>query len=155
MEPSIDVRRGGPFVVRDVPLTRLERLDRGTDERPTWRRTPPLDVENPYALCRCGQTTTPPLCDRGPDGGCFTETGTWASEPLPVTWEIEGDDEPGLALKPNGPARMTGWVSIRSADGVEEWRPDRCSLCRCGHSGAMPFCDGTHKVVGFRDPPAL
>jgi CDGSH-type Zn-finger protein len=47
-----------------------------------------------------------------------------------------------------------GRVVIRR-DGREEVveRP-RIALCRCGHSESKPYCDATHRRVGFVAPLA-
>ena len=50
----------------------------------------------------------------------------------------------------NGPLLLSGGVRILDADGAVLYEGERAALCRCGHSGNKPFCDGTHKKVGFR-----
>lgn len=54
------------------------------------------------------------------------------------------------ALK-NGPLEVSGQVNVSDSAGVQ--RPadeDPIYLCRCGHSANKPFCDGSHKKVGFQ-----
>jgi CDGSH-type Zn-finger protein len=54
----------------------------------------------------------------------------------------------------NGSLQVTGPVQVESAKGdVKEFgEGEKTWLCRCGHSENKPYCDGTHKKVGFRDP---
>ncbi|HEU5160934.1 MAG TPA: CDGSH iron-sulfur domain-containing protein [Streptosporangiaceae bacterium] len=51
----------------------------------------------------------------------------------------------------DGPLLMRGPFTLRTQDGrlVEAGRRT-VALCRCGRSGTKPFCDGSHKLVGFR-----
>jgi len=54
-----------------------------------------------------------------------------------------------LRVKPGGSIRVTGTVDFVDMDGnVIDTRTD-FSLCRCGLSQEMPFCDSSHKAAGF------
>jgi CDGSH-type Zn-finger protein len=57
----------------------------------------------------------------------------------------------------NGNLKVTGPVTVVSATGeVKEFAKGETTwLCRCGHSGNKPYCDGTHKKIGFKDPERL
>lgn len=52
---------------------------------------------------------------------------------------------------PHGPLLVRGDVEILDADGAPVPRTRQTvALCRCGASGSKPWCDGSHKVIGFR-----
>jgi len=54
---------------------------------------------------------------------------------------------------PNGPLFVRGPVSVETRSGNVLANEERIALCRCGASQNQPFCDLSHKSVGFRDNP--
>lgn len=46
---------------------------------------------------------------------------------------------------------VTGGIPILRADGQPWETRNRVMLCRCGHSGNKPLCDGTHRSINFRE----
>jgi uncharacterized Fe-S cluster protein YjdI len=50
---------------------------------------------------------------------------------------------------PDGPLLVRGPIRIVQPDGSVEELP-RAAFCRCGQSKNKPFCDGSHREVGFR-----
>ena len=54
----------------------------------------------------------------------------------------------------NGPFHVRGAATLRRKDGtiIAEVQDDAW-LCRCGHSGDKPFCDGSHETCGFSNRP--
>lgn len=56
-----------------------------------------------------------------------------------------------VALIQDGPIWARGSIRIEAADGTPYEPRNRVTLCRCGGSTNKPFCDGTHKEVGFRE----
>ena len=63
----------------------------------------------------------------------------------------------GVRITPyrDGPLLVRGPVELVDADGTPILtRRGTIALCRCGRSRLRPFCDGTHKLIGFRAPAA-
>lgn len=65
-------------------------------------------------------------------------------------------DKDAVIITPyrDGPLLVRGPFRLLDADGspIENTRA-ATALCRCGRSRTKPFCDGTHKLVGFRSEP--
>ena len=98
-------------------------------------------------LCRCGQSKNKPHCDGAHRAAGFTDPATYAVGAL---GEATGD----LVVKPvpNGPLLCSGGVEVRDATGTVVFRGEKAALCRCGRSSNKPFCDATHRKLGFQAP---
>ncbi|WP_026907929.1 CDGSH iron-sulfur domain-containing protein [Paucisalibacillus globulus] len=58
-----------------------------------------------------------------------------------------------IKVNDNGSYRITGDVELVDAAGNLFETKKSFSLCRCGHSENKPFCDGTHRKIGFESAP--
>ena len=60
-----------------------------------------------------------------------------------------------LTIVENGPIILDtkDAVSIKAGESADE-KEGPLFLCRCGKSGTKPFCDGTHRKVGFEGASA-
>jgi CDGSH-type Zn-finger protein len=66
-------------------------------------------------------------------------------------------NDPALGIKitpyRDGPYLVRGPFTLLDQDGNEiEVKRRVVALCRCGRSQIRPFCDGTHKAIGFQAP---
>jgi CDGSH-type Zn-finger protein/uncharacterized Fe-S cluster protein YjdI len=101
-------------------------------------------------LCRCGASKNKPFCDSSHHDIGFEATGeppSGKTDMLPVRDGV-------LAVDPqtDGPLKVSGNLEIMSGTGRVVARTTSTWLCRCGHSSNKPFCDGTHKKIGFKAP---
>ncbi|HVO07109.1 MAG TPA: CDGSH iron-sulfur domain-containing protein [Burkholderiaceae bacterium] len=113
----------------------------------------PLTIDGQHAgyratLCRCGASTHKPYCDGSHVAAGFSATGEPAvSESAPLA-QRDG----ALKVEPihDGPLHVSGNLELISGTGKTVNRLTETWLCRCGQSAKKPYCDGTHKKVGFR-----
>ena len=97
-------------------------------------------------LCRCGRSHDKPFCDGAHVRAEFSDPGQ-----LPAKFESVAIGIGTLTIRPlpDGPNRCEGPLVIRSSDGRTA-SSNLTFLCRCGQSQKKPYCDGTHKKIGFR-----
>jgi CDGSH-type Zn-finger protein len=64
-------------------------------------------------------------------------------------------DHPDAVICPGGPMLVRGEQVVEDPDGVPHptTRPVS-AVCRCLRSSALPWCDGTHKLLPERLRPA-
>jgi CDGSH-type Zn-finger protein len=125
------IQRDGPNVVSGdlVVITAARAREMGT-----------------IVLCRCGHSSDMPFCD-----GTHVKIRFADRARLPANADI-GSAEAGrvtITPLPDGPNRCEGPLTIRDTDG-RMLTTRSAKLCRCGGSQTKPFCDGTHKRIGFK-----
>lgn len=106
------------------------------------------DIGFRVTLCRCGASRHKPFCDRSHAKAQFTASGEPPSRPLTVLPQRDGPVQ--VMVLPDGPLRLVGALEIVSGTGRTVEHCAQAVLCRCGASANKPYCDGSHRGVGFK-----
>ncbi len=87
------------------------------------------------------------------DGGPNGRRGRTPDADAAVSIHRDGDGAPPPTIIPlrDGPLLVRGSIAIAGADGTVDV-VERATLCRCGHSGSKPHCDGSHARAAFVAP---
>lgn len=54
-----------------------------------------------------------------------------------------------VEVSENGPLLVYGNLVVKDKEGKMEQKSKVTAFCRCGASGNKPYCDGTHRKIGF------
>jgi len=63
--------------------------------------------------------------------------------------EVKVVAETIVETMPNGPLLVYGNVTVKDQNGNLTKKNNVTAFCRCGGSSNKPFCDGSHKKIGF------
>ena len=103
-----------------------------------------------FALCRCGKSSNKPACDNTHSEIEFEAHASFDKSSLEEENPTTDGSKLILKMQKDGPVLIQGSYQMYS----EAAQPVGCSktiaLCRCGGSENKPFCDGTHKEIGFK-----
>ena len=73
------------------------------------------------------------------------------SEKKETTTENQIPKKTTLYARPNGPLIVSGEdIELVNEEGKVIEKAMRFAICRCGHTGKQPFCDGSHNRMNFQ-----
>ncbi len=103
--------------------------------------------ETRVALCRCGASLNKPYCDNSHRKAGFADPGAL---PASISAEPGVDMSAPLTITTttNGPNQVNGPLTLHGSGGRTAFALTTY-LCRCGASRNKPYCDGSHRAIGF------
>jgi uncharacterized Fe-S cluster protein YjdI len=72
------------------------------------------------------------------------------AEPPVVETKEEAPAKVVVEPSVNGPLMVHGTIEVKGKDGSVSTKGAVTAFCRCGASANKPFCDGSHRTVGFQ-----
>lgn len=130
---KIDVLVNGPYIVDG-----LDELTNSKDKI--------LESEGKVALCRCGTSENKPYCD-----GAHKRIGFESTVEKGESDASAENGERKICVLHNGPLEVSNAIELMVNDDMNLASDNPYYLCRCGASENKPFCDGSHKKIGFTD----
>ena len=89
-----------------------------------------------------------PFCDNSHIAAQFTATSAVATTSKAEDLTNQGGNVTITPTK-DGPLTVTGPMEVIAGSGRRIQTGEKQALCRCGASKTKPFCDGSHKEIGF------
>ena len=132
-EARLDVLNDGPYIVEG-----LEELSNSKEED--------LEISPKTALCRCGASENKPYCD-----GSHKKIGFSSKIEKSDSERQVSSSTSTICVLHNGPLEVANSIELRVKDEMNLSEDNPYYLCRCGASENKPFCDGSHKKIGFTD----
>ena len=102
-----------------------------------------------WALCRCGHSGNKPACDNTHEEIDFDAHASIDKSSLEDEKSMEENSKLVLKALKDGPLLVQGSYQMYSETSQPVNSSKNIALCRCGSSDNKPFCDGTHKEIGF------
>ena len=72
-------------------------------------------------------------------------------ELLELKETADSENPVSVKIMMDGPIVIKGDFTFQYSGIKKKMKDGIISLCRCGASNHLPFCDGTHRKIGFED----